>query len=145
MSAYRSTIPVHSGHVAIVLGRNFSTLNNIKTRFGVGIHFNKAEPEQNRPMPYFVVCGQEKQVHLCINEIQRLVIISMSNYINRFESDTGGNYGTSFIQQNNRERPRTPTTPEAPESPDYSPQKEIKMAPVPQTKKKRLKVKFVQN
>jgi hypothetical protein len=172
MPGYRNTLPVHSGHVAIVLGRNFSTLNKIKTRFNVGVHFNKAEPEQDRPMPYFVVCGQEKQVHLCINEIQRLVIISMSNYIKRFKPDpepqssygTGGRYGeqhthnggasqmmrvdkdSGFLVERSPVATLGPETPEPPKSPDYSPPENITIAPVPQTKKKnKVKVKFIHN
>ena len=103
MTTYRITIPVHSDHVAIILGRNFSTLNKIKKRFNVGIHFNKAESYKTHRMPYFVVCGQENQVNLCINEIQRLVIISMTNYIKRFNHepessyDSGSQHGEQYV------------------------------------------------
>ena len=155
MPAFRSTLPVHADHVAIVLGKNFSTLNKIKQKYHVGLHFNRAEPEQNRPLPYFVVCGIERDVHLCINEIQRLVIISMTNYINRIKPNhgTGGNYGNQYTQNGGTSLvdpspvatlgPRTPE-PE-PESPDYSPPETITMAPVLQAKKKKIKVKFNQN
>lgn len=77
--SYIYTIPVPKPHVGIVIGNKFSTLKKNVSRFKVNIHFNKEEPYNNRPMPYFVVRGQVKNVHLCIIEIQRLIIISMTN------------------------------------------------------------------
>jgi hypothetical protein len=159
MPAFRSTLPVHADHVAIVLGKNFTTLNKIKHKFKVGLHFNRAEPEQNRPLPYFVVCGIERDVHLCINEIQRLVIISMTNYIKRIKPNhgTGGNYGEQFTRYRgdsnkvmvHRDSGLLITPPpvasvDPPKTPDYS-APEMIIAPVPDTKKKNQKVTFVTN
>jgi len=77
--SYSYNVPVHHDHVGIVIGKKFSTAKRNGQRFKVNIHFNKAEPENDRPQPYFVVRGAEKNVHLCIIEIQRLIMISMTN------------------------------------------------------------------
>ena len=144
--SYIYNIPVPSQHVGIAIGKNFSTLKKNGARFKVNIHFNKAEPENNRPMPYFVVRGQEKNVHQCTIEIQRLVMISMTNENKVLKANLGysGTYDAIGVNDSNTPvSPKSPTTLCSPKTPDYSPP-EIMMAPVP-VNKKNTKVTFVTN
>lgn len=107
-------LPVQGTHYKIVLGKQFSKLNQIKKRFNVKIQFKNPEPDNQRPDYYFVIQGFEKDVNQCTIEIQRLVIISMNNFINRRQHQA---YPPSISFD------MTPVSPEnsPPSSPDYSP------------------------
>ena len=107
-------LPVPGDHYKIALGKQFSKLNQIKKRFNVKIQFKNPDHQNQRPDYYFIIQGLEKDVNQCTMEIQRLVIISMNNLINkRFNR-----YNVPPISYD--EKPVSPTN-SPPQSPTYSP------------------------
>ena len=73
-------IPFTNPHGGIVIGAGGRTLKALMTRFGCYIQAHKAQHDQNRPLPYFLVQGpHEKAVNQATIEIYRLLNTSLMN------------------------------------------------------------------
>ena len=81
-------IPFTNPHGGIVIGAGGRTLKALMTRFGCYIESHKAQHDQNRPPPYFLIQGpHEKAVNQATIEIYRLLNTSMMNGEKKLKAD----------------------------------------------------------
>ena len=50
-------LPIKSDCVGLVIGAKGRTIKRIQSETGARVNLNQAEPEKNRPLPYFVIRG----------------------------------------------------------------------------------------
>jgi len=56
---YTQTIPYTGHHGAIVVGKKGVAIKSLQEEFGCKITSMKPEPEHNRPVPYFLIEGED--------------------------------------------------------------------------------------
>jgi hypothetical protein len=69
--SYSYTVPFNGTHSSIVIGKKGRCIKSLQEEFGVGIKAMKASP--GTPLPYFLVEGEERQVHLAALKVFSLL------------------------------------------------------------------------
>ena len=77
--SYTQAIPYTGSHGAIVVGKKGVAIRGLQQEFGCKITSKKAEPEQGRPVPYFLIEGSDVlQVSLAAIRVLTLINTSLS-------------------------------------------------------------------
>ena len=71
-------VPVSHDQYSSIAGRRGFKIGRLKARYGVQIHIVD-NVSSIHPLPYFIIMGDETQVNRCVIEIQRQIIISITN------------------------------------------------------------------
>ena len=76
---FNQLIPFTGNHGSIVIGKKGATINKLQRESGCLIVAKKSEPENDRPLPFFLVEGQnELDVLKCSIQIQGMLMKSLS-------------------------------------------------------------------
>jgi hypothetical protein len=76
---YTQAIPYTGRHGAIVVGRNGVAIQGIQREFGCKITSKKPEPDQGRPVPYFLIESDDVlKVSLAAIRVLTLINTSLS-------------------------------------------------------------------
>jgi len=77
--SFTQTIPFTGSHSSIVIGKKGATIKKLQHDSMCSIIAKKSEPENGRPLPFFLVTGQtELQVLKCSVQIQGMLMKSLS-------------------------------------------------------------------
>ena len=71
-------IPFVGNHSSIVIGSKGKCIYSLQQEFGVNIRAMKADPTQDRPVPYFLIEGNERSVLFAALKVHSLLSLSMS-------------------------------------------------------------------
>ena len=71
-------IPFVGNHSSIVIGAKGKCIRSLQQEFGVTICAMKADPTQDRPVPYFLIEGDERSVLFASLKVHSLLSLSMS-------------------------------------------------------------------
>jgi len=72
-------VPVSNGQFSSIAGRKGFKIGRLKAKYGVQIHIVD-NVSSTHPLPYFIIMGGETQVNRCVIEIQRQIIITITNH-----------------------------------------------------------------
>ena len=76
---YTQAIPYTGRHGAIVVGKKGAAIKGLQQEFGCKIRSMKPEPENNRPVPYFLIEGDDVlRVSLAAIRVLTLINTSLS-------------------------------------------------------------------
>jgi hypothetical protein len=76
---FTQSIPFTGNHSSIVIGKKGSTIKKLQQETMCSIIAKKPEPENGRPLPFFLVTGPcELQVLKCSVQIQGMLMKSLS-------------------------------------------------------------------
>jgi hypothetical protein len=75
--SYTQAIPFAGHHGAIVVGKKGVTIRALQQEFGCKITSMKPEPEKNRPVPYFLIEGDDV-LKVSLGAIRVLTLINTS-------------------------------------------------------------------
>ena len=77
--SYTQAIPYTGRHGAIVVGKKGVAIRGLQDEFGCKITSKKAEPDQGRPVPYFLIEGDDAmQVSHAAIRVLMLINTSLS-------------------------------------------------------------------
>ena len=75
--SYTQAIPYTGRHGAIVIGKKGVAIKGLQKEFGCKITSMKPEPENNRPVPYFLIEGDDV-LRVSLTAIRVLTLINTS-------------------------------------------------------------------
>ena len=75
--SYTQAIPYTGRHGAIVVGKKGVAIRGLQEEFGCKITSEKPEPENGRPVPYFLIEGQDS-IRVLLASIRVLTLINTS-------------------------------------------------------------------
>ena len=112
------SLPVKPDCVGLVIGSKGRTIKSIQSETGAYVKLHQAEPEKNRPLPYFVISGSP----VCVTRAAIKITEISTEAKHRNESRSTG-YGTDSIAPIHQPtQTYTPTSPTyRPSSPTYTP------------------------
>ena len=77
--SYTQAIPYTGSHGAIVVGKKGVAIRGLQNEFGCKITSKKAEPDQGRPVPFFLIEGSDVlKVSLAAIRVLTLINTSLS-------------------------------------------------------------------
>ena len=92
--SFTQSIPYTGNHGAIVVGKKGSVIQGLQNEFNCKITSKKAEPDQRRPVPYFLIEGNDVlQVSLAAIEVLKLINISLSRSEKQLRESIKTTYG----------------------------------------------------
>jgi len=71
-------IPFVGNHSSIVIGSKGKCIQSLQKEFGVNIQAMKPDASKNRPLPYFLIEGDERSVLFAALKVHSLLSLSMS-------------------------------------------------------------------
>ena len=83
--SYTYTVPFNGNHSSIVIGKKGRCIKSLQEEFGVGIKAMKASP--GTPLPYFLIEGEERQVHMAALRVFSLLSQSQSRSEKQLRAD----------------------------------------------------------
>ena len=83
--SYSYTVPFNGNHSSIVIGKKGRCITSLQAEFGVQIKAMKALP--GTPLPYFLIEGDERQVHMAALRVFSLLSQSQARSEKQLRAD----------------------------------------------------------
>ena len=75
---YQYTVPFNGNHSSIVVGKKGRCITNLKEEFGVEITSKKPNKQNGMILPFFLIEGDERNVHMAALRIYSLLSTSQA-------------------------------------------------------------------